>query len=107
MNRPIFEKLSFPIVMVFVLGIVANYLLTFIVPAYFSLTEMGNYQVQLHMMGMVENGIRYGINLFLGFWIFSKAVNHKYSWMFFSFVFGINAILLFYIIQLIDKKEKS
>jgi hypothetical protein len=77
---------------------VLNVLLPFL-----SLDDIGQYKAHLHILSIAQTVLFFLINIVLGIWIYKKAPSNKWGWMLIAFVFGINAVIIFYLNEVLNE----
>jgi hypothetical protein len=101
--NPKIEKASKLLILLFIISIVGNYLFSNTLSSYLSLQDFGIYKLHLHIISISQTIFFCLINLFLGIWLYKNVAGNKWGWMLLGFVFGINAIILFYLNQVLNK----
>jgi hypothetical protein len=99
-TSPNIEKISKTLFVLFVIGLLGNYLFSNTLSSYLSLQDAGQYKLHLQILSIAQSIILILVNIALGIWLYKKAPLYKWGWMFLAFVFGINAVIVFYLNQI-------
>jgi ribose/xylose/arabinose/galactoside ABC-type transport system permease subunit len=108
-TSPNIEKISKVLLILFIIGFLGNYFFSNTLSSYLSLQDIGQYKLHLHIISIAQTVVLLLINIALGIWLYKKAPSYKWGWMLLAFVFGINAVIVFYlnhIMTTLSKKEK-
>lgn len=106
-TSPNIEKISKILLILFIIGFLGNYFFSNTLSSYLSLQDIGQYKLHLHIISIAQTGVLLLINIALGIWLYKKAPSYKWGWMFLAFVFGINAVILFYLDRLLVSRENK
>lgn len=102
-STPSFEKTSKLLIVIFIITILGNYLFSNTLSAFLSLGDIWQYKIHLHILSITQAVLSLLINIVIGIWVYKKTPSNKWSWMLLAFVFGINAVILFYLNQLLTE----
>lgn len=100
-TRPNIEKISKVLLILFVIGFLGNYLFANTLSSYLSLQDIGQYKLNLHIISIAESVLLLLVNIALGIWLYKKAPSYKWGWMLLAFVFGIHAVIIYYLNQVL------
>jgi hypothetical protein len=106
-STPTFEKISKFLIILFIIGILGNYLFSNTLSSFLSLEDIGQYKSHLHILSIAQAVLLLLINIVIGIWVYKKASSNKWGWMLLAFVFGINAIILFYLNQVLNELQNK
>jgi hypothetical protein len=106
-SRPKFEKLAKVLIGLYIIGIVTQYFFSVKLSSILSMQEMGEYKSYLHVLSIAHVLSAALINIVIAWWLYSKSESTKWGWALLGLIFGILAVILFYLEKIYNARSKA